>query len=96
MSRDVTTHALPPALAAAAEYVADQPDLQELQRALDAAMAAVQLADVQGRDSAWLQFSQREAGDIGVDAPQFSFGEAAFLYGLACAWVLFGGKGGAR
>ncbi len=105
MRGDFQTHALPATLAAAAEYASDQPDLSELQRALDAARTAVQLADTLERDSVRQRFCRREAGDdIGevarehsdaVGAAQFNFGEAAFLYGIACGWLLFG-KDGAR
>ena len=99
---------LPLPLVMLATYAADQPDLGQLARALDAARRILRLDGPTSleREEARQQFIQAEGEDRTdladaadqelVTAAQVSFGDPAFLYGLACGWLLLGDKGGAK
>lgn len=99
---------LPLPLAILAEYAANQPDLDQLARALGAAERILRLHGVTSleREEARQRFIEAEGhkhvdqianADYGLmTAAQVSFGDPAFFYGLACAWLLFDGKNGAR
>lgn len=98
---------LPLPLLMLATHAAYQPDLDQLARALDAAQRILRLQGPTSlvREEASQQFIQREGEDRTgladadatlMTAAQVSFGDTAFLYGLACAWLLCSGKDGAR
>jgi hypothetical protein len=98
---------IPLSLLMLAEYAADQPDLAQLERALDAARTILQMrGDSLPREEARQRFIEEEGerGDANVKnadrklmtAAQVSFGDPAFFYGMACAWLLLRGSDGVR
>ena len=102
---ETTIHRLPPLLAAAITYAADQPHLGTLEAALDTARVSLHLDDRAARERARMDFIRRE----GHDGPEMedmtddqhtaaivSYGEAGYLLGFATCWLLLHEKGGTR
>jgi hypothetical protein len=95
--------AVPLPLVAAAVYAGDQPNIDQLERALDAARTALRLPGSLEREEARQRFIYRE-GREAVEreqesptlAAQVHYGDAAFAFGLATAWLLLCGRGGAQ
>ena len=98
MSDTPALHGVPPLLVAIATYIADRPQIDQLERALHAARHILLMpGDSFPREGARQRFIQDEGEDRPelahadselMTAAQVSFGDPAFLFGLACGWLL--------